>query len=119
QILNCCPESDHAGNVRCACLELIWNSVVQGFFERDGADHVPAALVWRHRFEQSPLSIHNAESRGAINLVARKDVKIAVQGLYIHREMWNGLCAVNNDGGALGVRQFYEAAKGIYGPKSI
>ena len=48
-------KADDSGDSRRACLEFLRNPLIRRFFERYILDHIPAALLGRHLFQQAAL----------------------------------------------------------------
>ena len=65
--------------------------------ERDGADHVAAALVGRHLLEQLASAPQHADAGRAEELVAGEDVEVAAEGLDVDGGMADPLRAVDEN----------------------
>ena len=78
--------------------------VVGGLLEGDRADHVAAALIRRHRFEQRGLAVEHADAGGPEQLVPGEGVEIAVERLHVDRHVRHGLRAVDQHRDAARVR---------------
>ena len=68
-----------------AGLELVGQVVVGGLLEGDRADHVAAALIRRHRFQQRGLAVEHADAGRAEHLVPGEGVEIAIERLHVDR----------------------------------
>ena len=64
------PETDRAGEVRRAGLELVGGVVVDGLLEADRQDHVAAALIGGHLLEQLAPAVEDADAGRPVHLVA-------------------------------------------------
>ena len=98
QIFDCCPQADSARHVRCTRLEFVRNLVVDRLLEGDRTDHVPAALIWRHGFQQGSLSVQDTDSGRSVCLVPGESVEIAVNLLYIDRQTRGRLSTIDQHG---------------------
>ncbi len=96
-------EGDSARDVRRAGLELVGQVVERRLLEGDGADHVAAALVRRHRLEERRLSVEHADARRTVDLVARERVEVAVEGPHVDGHPRRRLRAVDEDHRPAGV----------------
>ena len=74
---------------------LYGRSLYVGLLEGDRADHVAAALVRRHRFEQLCLAVEHADAGGPEQLVPGEGVEIAVERLHVDLHVRHGLRAVH------------------------
>ena len=84
-----------AGDVGSARLELEGQLVVRGLLEAHGEDHVAAALPWRHGLEQRLAADQHADAGGAVHLVRRERVEVAVERREVHALVRHGLRAVD------------------------
>ena len=76
-------QTDRAGNIWRTRFEFVRQLVVMRLRESDRANHVAAALIRRHFFEQFGPSIQHADSGRPKHLVPGKRVKITVEILYV------------------------------------
>src|SRR5258708_7473726 len=81
-----CAQADGARHMGRAGLKFVRQLVVDRLLEGHRTDHVAAALVRRHRIQQSGFAIQNADASGTINLVTGKNVEVTIQSLHIHFE---------------------------------
>ena len=88
-------ETDGSSHVGCAGFKLVGRLVVDGLLEANRKDHVAAALVGWHFLKELSPAVENADTGGAIHLVAGQRVEIAAQRLYVHFEMRRRLCPVH------------------------
>ena len=78
--------------------------VVGRLLERDGQDHVAAALPRRHGLQAAPHGRTGRRCQWAVELVAREGVEVAAQGADIDVRVRNGLRAIDEHDRALRVR---------------
>ena len=84
------PQGNASADVRGASLKLVGEFVVgRSFFKADGANHLPATAVGRHRVKQGLFAVQNPDARGAVGLVAAEHVKIHTQVAHVDRQMRN------------------------------
>ncbi len=88
-------QTDRTGDMRRAGLELVRKLRVGRLLEGDLLDHVPAALVRRHRLEQTAFSVEHAHAGRPVELVSGEGVKIGIQGLDVGRPVGDPLGAVD------------------------
>ena len=89
------PSPIDAGDVRRAGLELVRHVVVVGLLEGHRRDHVAAALVGRHGFEQGEPAVEHADAGRAVQLVPGEGVEVAAERLHVDRQVRHGLGAVD------------------------
>ena len=106
-------EDDAARDVRGAGLELPGQLVVRRLLERDGRDHVAAALVRRELLEPRLRAVERADAGRAVHLVARHRVEVAAERRDVDREVRRGLRAVHEDGHVARLREADELLDGI------
>src|SRR5215467_124118 len=86
---------DGAPYVGGACLELVRQGVIQRLFECDRADHIAAALIWRHLLKQFFFSVEDADAARTVNLVARDRIEVSIQLLDVDLDMRRSLGPVD------------------------
>src|SRR5262249_42557054 len=106
-------QTDGRCNRRCARLKFVRQVVVCRLFECYGANHFAAALERRHRIEQKPLPVSHANAGWTVKFVAGKSIKIAIESLYIDRQMRNGLRPIDQYNGAALVRHLNQLFHGM------
>ena len=90
------PQGNASADVRGACLKLVGKLVVgRALFKTDGANHLPAAAVGRHRVKQGLFAVQNPNARGAVGLVATEHVEIHIQVAHVDGQMRDRLCPVH------------------------
>ena len=97
--------ADRARDVRRAGFELERQFVEGGLLETHGEDHVAAALPRRHGLEQRLAPDERADAGGAVHLVRREGVEVAVERFEVHALVRHGLGAVDEHHGAARVRE--------------
>ena len=70
QVIDGGAQANGVRNIGGAGFELVRQPVVNGFVEGNGRDHVTAALIWWHGFQQGGFAIKNTNPRGPIHLMA-------------------------------------------------
>ncbi len=113
QILDRHVQANDPGYIRSPRLELVWQLVVDRLLKRHGADHVSAALVRRHRFQQVSLAVENSCPGWPVHLVARKYVEVTIQSLYVHCKMRHGLRPIDQHRNISAVRHLDQALERI------
>src|SRR5690242_18378201 len=91
QIINGCAKSDGASNRRSTGFKLVRDRIVNRFLECYRQDHVAATLEWLHAFQQFRLAVENADAGRTAEFVSGKSIEIAIEVLYVHRQVRNGL----------------------------
>ena len=76
-------------------------------------------MVRRHRLQQRRLAVEHADAGGAIQLVAREGVEIAVERAHIDLEVGRRLGAVDEHRSALGVGKIDDALHRIDGSQRV
>lgn len=69
--------------MRRARFKTVRQSGIGRLFKGDALDHIAAALIGRHGFQQPPFAIEHADSSRAIEFMTRKDIKIGIERLHI------------------------------------
>ena len=113
------PQADHARDVRRAGLEFVGQIGVFGFLEGHQPDHVAAALVRWHGFEQRLLAVQHADPARPVNLVAGEGVELAIEFAHVHRQMRDRLRAVHQHRDASGVGQVDHELDRVDGPERV
>src|SRR5262249_36257635 len=106
-------QTDGPGDVRRACLKLVWQISIRGLGEGHRRDHVPAALPGRHCRQVLFLSVEHADAGWAVNLVAAEYEEIAIEVLHIEFQVRDSLSAVNQHGHATLMRRGDDSLHGI------
>jgi len=83
------------------------------FGESHRLDHVTATSVRGQIFQQGSFAVDDTDTGGAIDLVARKDVEVAVQSLHIDRNMSHGLGTIYDDRDILAVSDADDFLNGV------
>ena len=94
-ILDGCAQADGARHMGRAGFKFVGQIVVDRLLEGHGTDHVAAALVRRHGFQQSGLAIENADAGRTVHLVTGENVEVAIQSLYVDVDMRHGLGSID------------------------
>ena len=94
------------GNVPCAGFETRWRNVVYSLLKSYVHDHAATALPWRSVVEDVALAKNHADAGGREDLVAGEDEEIAVEELYVHSHMRDGLRAIHQHTDAVAMRHF-------------
>ena len=81
--------------VRRTGLELEGQFVECRFLERDGGNHFAATLIGREPFEPFFFPVEDTDTRRPVDLMAGEDIEFSVDILYVHRDMRNGLRAID------------------------
>src|SRR6185312_415990 len=100
-------QTDCAGYVGRSRFEFVGQRVVLCLLESDGANHVAAALIGWHSFEQLVFPVQHTDSHWPIHLVARKGVEVAIEILDIDSDVGNSLCSIYYDGDVVCVRNLH------------
>ncbi len=101
--LECGFEGDGCGDRGGACLETEWWLLVDALVEMNSLDHIAAALVGGHRFEEGIFAIKDANAGGAVAFVAGECVEVDIESLHVDREVGGSLGAIDDDDGSFGV----------------
>ena len=112
-------EADRGGDVRRAGLELPGDRVPLGPAQVDLADHLAARQERRHRLEQLAPRPQRARPHRRQHLVAAERVEVAAELLHVDRDMRHGLCAVDEDERARGMRHLDHLARRRDRPERI
>ena len=86
---------------------------IGGFLEGDALNHVAAALIGRHFFEQRGFAVEHADAGRPEKLVAGKGEEVAIERLHVNAQVRDGLRAVHQNDRADGVRAADEFAHGL------
>src|SRR5271165_5314501 len=60
-------------------LEAVRRVIVSHCLPSDFLDHLAAAHEWRQRLEHFALAVKNTNSRGSVDLVTGKDIKVCIE----------------------------------------
>ena len=83
QVINGGAQANDARHVGRARLELVRHLVVERLLERHRRNHVAATLIRRHCLQQRRAAIQHAGAGGAVHLVAREHVEVAVEIVHV------------------------------------
>src|SRR4030095_10672364 len=119
QIIDCRAQSDPTRNMGRTRLKLIRQDVVVGFFEGYQADHITAALIGRHLFQELTTPVQHTHAGGPKHLMAGKRVKITAEILHINSQVRHRLCAIEENGNAAFMGESYNLLDRGNGPESI
>ncbi len=97
QIIDGCTQPDRFRDGRGARFKLVREIVPVAFFERDALDHVSAAHVRRHGFQQRALAVQDTDPGRSGHLVPGERHEIDVQRLHVHFQVRDALRAVQHD----------------------
>ena len=106
-------EPDGAGDVRRSRLEAAGNAAVRRSREIDRLDHVAAALIRRHFFQNLRAPVKHADARRPADFVPGKNEEIAADVLHVEREMRGRLRRVHQRQRARCMRQRANFLHGI------
>ena len=106
-------QADGAFDVGCPGFETERQVGIGRLLEGNPADHLSPSLIYRKFLQQAFPTPQRADARGGVHLVSRESVKIAPEGLDIHRKVRNGLCTVYYHDGPCAVCQSSEFGNGI------
>ena len=112
-------EPDAARDVRRAGLELPRQLVVRRLLERDGRDHVAAALIRRELLEPRLRSVERADAGRAVHLVSRKRVEVAAERRDVDREVRRALRAVHENRHVARLREAENSSTGLIVPSAF
>ena len=118
-IIERCCQSHSTDEVWRTRLKLVRQFVESCTFERHCLDHLATSLVWRHLFEPFTLAIEHTYTCRTIDLMAREDEEVTIEGLNIHLQVWNGLCAIHKDRYIPAMREINNHLDGIDGSQHI
>ena len=85
----------------------------------DARDHVPAAEERRHRVQQLAAPVQDADPGRAVGLVAGPGVEVGAELGDVDRHRRHGLCAVDQDEGAGGVRALDDLGDRVDRPEHV
>src|SRR5438132_1228887 len=88
-------EANRAGNVRCASLESMRRLFETALLEINAEDHLPAALIRGHFFQQLASPVQNPEPGWSAHFMAGEHQEIAADLLHIQRPMSGALGGIN------------------------
>lgn len=71
------------------------------------ADHLAAAIIGAHRDQMIVLCVRHADAGRAVTLVAREDIKIAIDVLHVDGQMDRSLTAIDQHRDAPRVRELH------------
>jgi len=91
-------QSKHVADRGSSRLEFERQLVVGGSFEGDILNHLSASLVRWHLLQQLFAAVHDTDTHGTVQFVARETVEVAAKGLHVHRHVGDGLRSVDEDG---------------------
>ncbi len=118
-VVNCSAQADAPGDVGSPRLKFVGQVIVQGLLKSDGLDHVAAALVRRHRFEQLSLSVEDSDPGGSVELVSGKGVKIASQAANVYPHVGRGLGPIQQHRNSTVVGHRHNLLDRVDGPQGI
>ena len=119
EIIDGRAQANGIGNVAGACFKALRRRLVEGLLEGDILNHVAAALPGRHRVQDLGLSINNANSCRREDLVAGKNVEVAIDGLHIDAHVRDRLCAIDKYACAVTMRGLDHLLNGHDGAECI
>src|SRR5215468_5023900 len=118
-IIDRSTETDRLYDRRSARFEPVGRLSIGNAILKHLMNHFAAAIEWRHCREVFVFAVQRADARGAIHLVAGKDIEIAVYVAHIDIHVDRRLRPVDQDRNATRVRKthdiFYrnDSAEGI------
>ena len=112
QIIHRRVQANRPGNIRRAGLEPVRRFFEAALLEFDIENHLPAALISRHFFQQLLPPIKDTDAGRAAHLVAGKREEVAADLLHVHRAMPDALGGVNQ-------RDYAPAARALSGPEAF
>ena len=112
-------QAHRGGDVRRPRLELPRHLVPLRVAKVNGADHLAPAKEGRHRLEELPSGPENPRSGGPEGLVPAEGVKVATDGLDVHREVGGRLSAVEEDEGTGLVGPTNDLGHRVDGPQGV
>ena len=102
-----------------AGLEFVRQVVEGGMLEGYGLYHLATAHVGRYAVEPRFLAVEHTDASGTVDFVPAEGKEVTIQVLHVDAEVGRALCAVDEDGHAVGVGNAYDFLDGIDGAEHV
>src|SRR6185437_8730921 len=83
EVIDGSTESNCIGDVACSCFKTRRRRLIDRLLKGDIDDHISSALPWGSIGQCIRLAVKNPDASWREDLVARKDIKITVEGLHV------------------------------------